>query len=230
MARPNDRSLEAIRLLAVLPPEVRRELETMCQWRRFARGEQILGHQDQSTEVYLIVRGRVRVVIYSVAGRQIAFDDLGEGSHFGEIAAIDGGPRSASVVARSRVTMAVLSGSLFMHLCGRHPELALAVMRDLTGIVRRITQRVVTLSTLGAQNRVHAELLHLARERLNGVRTIVPLPQHADIAARVSTTRETVARVFADLARQRIIERRGDALVVRDLERLSAMVEEVRSL
>ncbi|MEM7023171.1 MAG: Crp/Fnr family transcriptional regulator [Pseudomonadota bacterium] len=230
MASANDQTLENIRLLSVLPPEVRRQLETMCQWRRFARGEQIFGHQDSSTDVGLIVRGRVRVLIYSSAGRQISFEDLGEGSHFGEVAAIDGGPRSASVVARTRVTLAVLSGQLFMDLCGRHPELGLVVMRGLTDIVRRITSRVVALSTLGAQNRVHAELLHLAREHVNGASTIIPLPHHADIAARVSTTRETVARVLADLVRRRVVERQGDTLLVRDLSRLSAMVEDVRTV
>jgi predicted transcriptional regulator len=57
---------------------------------------------------------------------------------------------------------------------------------------------------------------------------IKPIPVHNDIASRVSTTRETVARVLNSLARQGLIERRKDCLVIRDIDRLQGMVEEVR--
>jgi CRP/FNR family transcriptional regulator, cyclic AMP receptor protein len=230
MARTDDRSLDGIRLLEVLPPEVRRQLEGLCQWRRFGRGEEILGHQDASRDVFLITRGRVRVQIHTAVGREVAFEDLKEGDHFGEMAAIDGKTRSASVVALKPTTLACLSGSLFLDLCQRHPALALSVMHSMAEIIRGVIDRVVTLSTLGAHNRVHAELLRLARaDGDDGDRlTIRSLPRHAEIAARVSTTRETVARVLADLARQNLVERQGDALVICDPERLSAMVEEVR--
>jgi len=57
---------------------------------------------------------------------------------------------------------------------------------------------------------------------------IAPIPVHSDIAARVSTTRETVARVLSDLSRDGLVERRADALVVRDVSRLETMVEDVR--
>jgi CRP/FNR family cyclic AMP-dependent transcriptional regulator len=231
MAPADDHSLDGIRLLAALPPEVRHQLAGLCQWRRFARGEEIFGHQDPSRDVFLITRGRVRVTIHAASGREVSFEDLDEGDHFGEIAAIDGGPRSASVVALGRTTLAVLSAPLFLDLCRRHPDLALATMRGMAEIVRRVSDRVVALSTLGAHNRVHAELLHLARagvaDGAGPTLTIEPLPHHAEIAARVSTTRETVARVIADLVRRRIVERRGEALVLRDPARLTAMVENV---
>ena len=58
--------------------------------------------------------------------------------------------------------------------------------------------------------------------------TISPIPVHGDIASRVSTTRETVARVMNDLARQGIVERTKDSLVLPDVDRLQEMVEEVR--
>jgi CRP-like cAMP-binding protein len=127
LASANDRTLEAIRLLAVLPPEVRHQLEAMCRWRRFVRNEEILGLQDRSRDVFMVVRGRVRVGIQSVGGRQIAIEERSEGGHFGEIEAIDGGPRCAGVIALTRATLAVISGSLFVDLCRRYPDFALAV-------------------------------------------------------------------------------------------------------
>ena len=104
-------------------------------------------------------------------------------------------------------------------------------MRRLTSIVRHATDRIMELSTLGANNRVHAELLRQARAvgRDNSGKVVLrPIPVHSDIASRVSTTRETVARVLNELARGHIIRRERDALVVLDLTRLKALVEEVR--
>jgi CRP-like cAMP-binding protein len=86
------------------------------------------------------------------------------------------------------------------------------------------------LSTLAAQNRVQAELLRQAqgRERRANAAIIAPIPVHSDIASRVSTTRETVARVMNDLARKGIVERRKGALVIHDMRRLESLVEDVR--
>ena len=103
-------------------------------------------------------------------------------------------------------------------------------MKRLCRVVRLTTDRIMELSTLGANNRVHAELLRLAkRGRMEGKAAVIaPIPVHADIASRVSTTRETVARVLSDLAKERLVERRADALVVRDVRRLEELVEDVR--
>ena len=108
--------------------------------------------------------------------------------------------------------------------------MALRVMRTLAHVVRTSTERIMDLSTLGANNRVHAELLRHAQANMNDENQALlsPIPVHGDLASRVSTTRETVARVMNDLARQGIVERTKDALVVRDVRRLRDMVEEVR--
>src|SRR3546814_11001643 len=89
-------------------------------------------------------------------------------------------------------------------------------MRSLATVLRRATERIMDLSTLGANNRVHAEILRLARPGLKGDNTAVvaPIPLHGDIASRVSTTRETVARVFSDLARADLVERHHDFLKI----------------
>lgn len=87
------------------------------------------------------------------------------------------------------------------------------------------------LSTLGANNRVHAELLRQARLSMNedeGFAVISPIPVHGDVASRVSTTRETVARVFSNLTRQGVIERQKTSLLIRNLDLLQEMVEDVR--
>ena len=117
-----------------------------------------------------------------------------------------------------------------MELITNNPGVALTVMRDLAAIVRNSTERIMDLSTLAANNRVQADLLRLAASNMidDQRASISPIPIHGDVASRVSTTRETVARVMNDLARQGVVERKKDALVVNDVEQLREMVEEVR--
>ena len=228
---PHPPSLDGIELLRPLPPGERAALARRCRWRRFQPGEPIIDHLGETRDVVFVVEGRVRVLSHSLSGREISFDDIEAGGFLGEMAAIDGLPRSASVAALGEgALIAFLAPGPFRDLVTGHPELAVAVMTRLCRVVRLTTDRIMELSTLGANNRVHAELLRLARRgRRDGEAAVIaPIPVHADIASRVSTTRETVARVLSDLAREGLVERRSDALVVRDLRRLEGLVEDVR--
>ncbi len=217
-------------LLADLTPEQREPIEKACRWRRFAPHEQIIDRQSLARDVFFVVEGRVRVVNYSLSGREVTLDDVEPGGHFGELAALDGEPRSASVMALTDSLLAELPYGHFLRAMENHWSIAFKVMLNLAHIVRASNARIMDLSTLAANNRVHAELLRQARAAMTGPRqaSISPIPVHSDIAGRVSTTRETVARVLSDLARQGVVERRRGALVIPDVTRLSMMVEQVR--
>jgi len=225
-------TLAGIALLSGLDEPSRRAIERRCRWQRVAAGEQIIDRHSDSRDVYFVVEGSVRVVNYSLAGREITFDEVAAGGHFGELAAIDGAPRSATVVALAPTLVAVMPASVFAELLSQQSGFALRVMRDLTRIIRTSTERIMDLSTLGAHNRVYAEILRLARpqERGDNSAVIRPIPVHGDIASRVSTTRETVARVFGELARRNILKREHDALVVSDVARLADMVEQFKDM
>ena len=118
----------------------------------------------------------------------------------------------------------------FIDLVKNHSSVALTVMRDLSAVIRKATERIMDLSTLAANNRVQADLLQLAIANMteNGQAIISPIPVHSDVASRVSTTRETVARVMGNLARQGVVERQRDKLVINDVAQLREMVEVVR--
>jgi len=223
-------SLSGIALLDDLSASELEKLEQQCSWRHYSSQEQIIDRQSDTTDIFFVAEGRVRIVNYSLSGREITFDELRQGEHFGELAAIDGQPRSASVMALKGCLVASLSQERFRVLVESHPKIALRLMENLAGMVRVSTDRIMDLSTLAANNRVQAEVLRQARESsTDDISAIIkPIPVHGDIASRVSTTRETVARVMNDLARQGIVERRKDSLVIGDMEQLSEMVEEVR--
>lgn len=223
-------SLGGIRILAGVDKAGLESLERACTWRRYSDHEQIIDRQSDSTDVFLVVEGRVRVVNYSLSGKEITLEDLDEGSHFGELSALDGQPRSASVMALDSCLIAALPQERFLSLLREVPDISFRVLRALAGIIRNSTDRIMDLSTLAANNRVQADLLRQARSGLIGENQaeIKPIPVHGDIASRVSTTRETVARVLSELARQGVVERRKNALLIKDLAKLREMVEEVR--
>lgn len=223
-------SLDSLAFFASLDHRTREAVGQQCRWRRFAPHEQIIDRQDEGRDVYFLVEGRVRVVNYSLSGREISFDDLDPGSYFGELSAIDGLPRSANVIALTDSLVLIMPQGVFERTVTEHPALALSVMKNLAQVVRRATERIMDLSTLGANNRVHAEILRLAKAQTEDGQSAVvkPIPVHGDIASRVSTTRETVARVFGDLARTGLVQRQSDHLLITDLAELQEMVEDVR--
>lgn len=220
-----------VEMFSNLSPEVLARLDRTLAWRRVRAGEEIIDRQSETRDVFFVVAGRVRVVLYSVSGREITLDDIGPGGYFGELAALDGEPRSASVMAMDDSVLASLGDEAFRQVATGTPAIALSLMRRLAAVVRASSGRILDLSTLGANNRVHAEVLRLARLAEPGPddrRAIRPIPVHSDIASRVSTTRETVARVMSDLAKKGIVKREKGALQVLDIGRLATMVHDMR--
>jgi CRP/FNR family cyclic AMP-dependent transcriptional regulator len=226
------RSLAGIELLQGLDPQQLQAFERRCAWRRWRPGEQIIDRETMSNDVYFIVKGRARVVDYSSSGnREVIFDELSDGTWFGELAAIDGEPRSANIVATDDTLTAAIPGEEFVRLLFENRDAGLAFMRRLCEMVRTSTGRIMDLSTLGAHNRIYAELLRLAKTGGAGrpnQAVIQPIPVHSDIAARVSTTRETVARVLSELTHRDLLRREDDSLAILDLAQLTLMVHKFR--
>ena len=224
-------SLANIALLDGLPETELAALAKQCRWRSFADNEQVLAHMDAGTDVLFLAGGRLRVSLYSASGKEVSFEDLEAGQHFGEIAAIDRKGRTASVFALEPSTVAFLSSQEFMAVMERHFPVAQRVMMALCRVVRRLDERVFEFSTLTVSNRIHAELLRLAGGDAKEETAVVsPPPRHADIASRVSTHREAVTREMNVLARAGIIRQERDALHILDLPRLAQMVHEVLGL
>lgn len=223
-------SLAGVALFADVPEAELALLAARCVWRRYEPQEAIIDRDSDSRDVFFITEGLVRVVNYSFSGREVTFDDIPAGSVFGELSALDGQPRSANVIALEATTAASMTPAVFRDVLLDHPRMAVNLALRLSNIIRASVDRIMDLSTLGANNRVHAEILRLARARADadGRAVISPVPIHSDIASRVSTTRETVARVLSELNRKGLCTRAGDRLIVTDIERLEEMVEQFR--
>jgi len=227
---PSALGLRGFALLDGVAPQKLDELARQCAWRAFESGQRIISREAADRDVYLLVGGRVRVTAYSADGRQITFTDLAAGEIFGDLAAIDERPRSADVLALDSGLVACLPAAEFRRLIVEEPLVAGRVLRRLASLVRRLSARVFDLSTLGVQNRIHAELLRLARQAgvARNAARIEPAPKHADMAAQVSTYREQVTRELSALAKAGVVGKRDGALLVLDFMRLESMVRDVK--
>ena len=224
-----EETLDGVEIFAAMAAEDRAALAGRCHWRRFMRGQQIIGHQEETRDVFFVIAGEVRATSYALSGKEVTYRDIAAGDMFGEYAAINGEPRSADVVALTDCLVASMSDTVFWEVLDRHPEVAAVTLKRLTSQIRVLTERIFEFSTLAVRNRIHAELLRLARSHMaeDNSAVIKPAPTHAELASRVSTHREAVTRELNALAHARLVERRGDALRINDVAKLSRMVQMV---
>jgi CRP-like cAMP-binding protein len=222
--------LAAIDLFRGLGPDQLAELERHTRTRQFKAGQTVVEYQDDSHDMFFILAGKLKVTIFSEAGREIAFRELGVGQSFGELSAIDGQPRSANVIALTNATVVLMTASDFMAALRRHPDIAIAALRKLTLLVRALSERVHEFAEK-VEVRICHELLRLARESMLGTNAarLRPPPKHAEIASRVNTHREAVSRLLSKLTRLGIVQRGQGELLIKDVQALAAYARQLHN-
>jgi CRP-like cAMP-binding protein len=140
-------SLEGVALLKGVPSESLQRVQRSCSWRRYERGEPIVEYLDRSDNVFFLISGKARAIIYSLAGKVVSFHELGPGELFGEYVAIDGRPRSASVEARTSCLVASMTAADFRTLLQTEPTADDALHKQLVATVRRLSTRVYEFSS-----------------------------------------------------------------------------------
>jgi CRP-like cAMP-binding protein len=228
MVKSDLEKLRSFAAFAKLGDEAFRALIGACTPRDYAPRELIIGQQDQSHDVLFLIAGRARVNVYSPDGQRVSLREMAAGVMFGELSAIDGQTRSASIEAVEACSVAVMPRRVFIKALSDHPEFGLAVMRHITQLVRKLTDRVFEFSTLVVRGRVQVELLRMIEEIPSAHSEVVlaPAPTHEEIASRISTHREAVTRELAWLETQGVIEKAGRTLKITDLDRLRNLARE----
>lgn len=220
--------LDRVELLAGLPEATLEAIARRCAFRRYPAGATIIQAEDDGTDLLLVVEGRVRVVTSAGPGRELTLAEVGPGGHVGELAAIDGRPRSASVAALTDCRIASLPAPALRELLRGSPELALRVLTDVVRKVREADLKLLELATLGAAARVARVLLRRAQLAPGGRLSVPDLPTQEALAAETGTTRETVARIVAGLAHAGLVHRVHRTLELIDpaeLRRLAGCAE-----
>lgn len=224
--KPGSMSLAGIRLLRDIPEAERKAIEERCGYRRYAPGEVLVARFSAGTAVYFILSGTARVVHYLPGEDEITIATVTAGDTVGEIAAIDGLGRSATIIADEDLTVAELPRADFRDLVVRHGEVAFALLYSWASIIRELDDKFSYVSTISPDQRVYSQLIRLARQDTPGEQrwSVRDLPSHEEIAEWAQTSRESVAAAIAELYRRGIAERRHKTLVIHDYPSLKALV------
>lgn len=223
-------TLKAVQVFSDLDIKDREQLAGWMTEKTYSSDQPIITQEDNSKDVYFLINGHVRATMYATSGKEVSYQDLGPGEMFGELAAIDGGPRTTYVVALCDTRVARMNSERFWEVLQGHPSVAQSTFLRLTSLIRMHCERIFEYSTLGVKNRIHAELLRLARELSEDASSveIEGAPTHAEIASRVATHREAVTRACKQLELQGIIEWSPGRHIIKDVPTLERMVKEVR--
>lgn len=214
-------------LFAGLPSTDVARLDRGASWHKHGTGHWLLAHRDTGTDIYVVTAGTVRVMIFGET-REVILADLGPGSVIGEMSAIDGGTRSASVVALSDVTVAKIPASLVLDMVHRHPAVCDRLLHLLVRRIRALNERVHDFAVYAVPQRIRAELLRSASPTPGRPREarVTPAMTHAELAAKVGTHREAVTRELNTLSRAGLIKKGRGEIVILDAIRLSASLGE----
>jgi CRP/FNR family transcriptional regulator, cyclic AMP receptor protein len=218
-------SLRAHPCFKTLDPDVCGALDKQCIWLKVPAASWVIDEMAEERDVYFVFSGRLRAMLHGTR-QEVSFSDIDAGSFFGEISALDGSPRSSSVLAITNAQLARMPAAVFRETMFAHRPLCEAVLGMLTGRVRALTSRLSQLSGLDARRRICAELLRLARpdHEAPGRATIPSPPNQSELASRINACRETVSRELNAIERRGLIERRPGAIVIPDAARLASAI------
>ncbi len=190
--------------------------DSRCRLRKFDPDEIIVDFEDDSTDVYFLISGEVRILIRTQSGKEVILGEMRAGQFFGELAAVDGIRRSANVTALTRGELVVLSSPVFRELIYSTKALSEKLMRLLAGRVRELNGRLMEYAVLDVRHRLYAEMLRLSVNRAGhpGQRAVTPPPYHHVLAARIGCRREQVTREFTAMHQEGLLERSRGALIL----------------
>lgn len=225
---PNSlKALMAIALLKGLPRNTLKLVAEHIDWRGYTSGAIIVSRQKAMDSVFLLFSGAALVVSHANPARRVLRATLGPGDIFGELSAFDPGPRSSALVAETDCVAGILPAETFLGLISNHEKAALALLQHLTKAVRAANQNVENLCLMDARQRLAFELNRLAKADPGDSHRhrIHPAPTQSEIAETLGVARQTVARLFGEMIRDAIIERRGRTIYIVDAEELKQIAK-----
>jgi CRP-like cAMP-binding protein len=210
--------LSRVPLFSALDPADIAGLSARLRQRRFAPRQPIFLQGDPGGSLCIVESGRVKLALTSAEGREVILDLIGPGEAFGELALLDGLPRSADAIAVEASMLRFLDRDDFVHYVEAHPGLALRLMLVLSQRLRRDAELIQDAVFLDVPARVARTILRLATDT-NGV-LLTPRLTQADLAGMAGTTRETLNKWLGIYEAQGLIRQQKGRIAVLQAEAL----------
>ncbi len=205
------------RLFQSLPLDAIEDLTARVAVKRVSAQTTVVTQDEPGDSMFIIMSGRVKVVIFGENGREVTLSILRPGDGFGEMSLFDGGARSANCIAVEPTALLVLSrDDLLLHIAG-HPRTSLNLMGEMARRLRRADDAIAQLALCDVNERLIRRLIALAEEE--GTESPEGLmvrrrPTQQELANMIGSCRETISRAFNQLARDGMIIPKGRSLVV----------------
>lgn len=198
-----------------------------CTWRKLDEQQVVVDFEDKSSDVYFLIGGDVRILVRTPGGKEVILTDMHAGQYFGELAAIDGTPRSANVTALTRCEMCIVSGPVFREIIFSSKVLCDRVLKLLAGRIRDLNGRVIEHTVLDVRHRLYAELMRQSQPRAGNPneRIVTPPPFHHVLAGRVGCRREQVTRELSNMFADDLAEKTRGGLVLKKPQVLQERIQ-----
>jgi CRP/FNR family transcriptional regulator, cyclic AMP receptor protein len=207
--------LRNVPLFSVLPEHQLALLTSVVSRKTFPRGTTIIAAGDTTESLYVVISGRLKVMMSDDEGREVILAMLGPTEFFGEMGLLDDHPRSASVVAIEACELLSLAKRDFKKCLAENFEMTMTVMRGLVKRLREADQKIGSLALMDVYGRV-ARLLFEMSETIDGQQVVTKKLAKQDIAKMIGASREMVSRVMKDLQSGGYIEVRPGSILLRD--------------
>jgi len=207
--------LKAVPLFTSFPEDQLRMLTMVVTRKSAPRSTTIMAGGDPTDSLYIVLSGRLKVMMSDAEGKEVILSILGPGEFFGEMGLIDDEPRSATVVTIEPCELLSIAKRDFKKALAENFEMSMAVMRGLVKRLREADRKIGSLALLDVYGRVARLLLDMA-ENVDGERIVTKRLPKQDIAKMIGASREMVSRVMKDLQTGGYIEMRGSTIVIRD--------------
>ncbi len=214
------RTLAAVPLLAPLPAAELEALARLARERMAANGEWLFRRGDPGDYLLVVLAGELRVSVSGVDGREQILRTLGPGDVVGEIALLDGRPRSADAVAVTRVRLLVVDRRSVLNEIAHNGEFALALMRLLCNRLRATSSALEAMLFHDSGTRLAAALLQLSGGR-EGARVDLTQSQLGEI---VGAARETVNKKLRSWEKEGVVTLSPGRIIVESLAKLTALL------
>jgi CRP/FNR family transcriptional regulator, cyclic AMP receptor protein len=187
----------------------------------FKKDSVVLQEHETGSALFVIVEGKVKISRVSDDDREVILSILNESDFFGEMAILDGLSRSANVTAMEDSELYIIQRNDFITLIQTHPELSIALLKELTQRLRSADLKIKSMSLKDAEGKVATVILQLADDIgkiKNGVVEIEKLPLQHDLANMAGTSRETISRTLHSFVKKELIDLKGSRLRILNFE------------
>jgi CRP/FNR family transcriptional regulator len=173
---------------------------------------------DQPPGLFIVLQGYVRLSCTAPDGREQVLDIVGPGEYFNAVPIFDGKPNPTTAKTRSHVECLLLQREDVLELIQKHPDFALAALRDMAEQLRELQTLVEDLAFRSVRGRLARQLLTEAREGTANM-------THQELAERTGTVREIAGRALRRLAEEQLVQLSRGHIIVLDRAGLEQIVD-----